>query len=101
MIVEAVLDAANNRYVQISRHRPFCIQAYNKQVDRFVSWYPHPDAEVVDAFMLNVRVFDQIYAFPHFSLVGQRLQKLQEEILSRRILIAPWWPIQTWFTLTF
>ena len=64
------------------------VSRLNKHVARFVLWHTDPEAEAVDAFMLDWRHFHLMYAFPLFSIVGQRLLKLQEEAVARYILIA-------------
>ena len=43
----------------------------NKQVTRFVSWKPDPEAECVNAFSVNWSSYTLIYAFPPFSFIGQ------------------------------
>ena len=68
----------------------------NKQLPRFVSWQPDPDAEAVDAFMINWRN-TYMYMFPPFSLIGACLQKMAGDGTDSSILIAPLWTTQPWF----
>lgn len=68
----------------------------NKQMQRFVSWKPDPEAEFVDAFAMTWSDI-YFYAFPPFSLVPRLMVKLREE-KSECILIAPIWMTQPWFT---
>lgn len=67
----------------------------NKQVDRFVSWKPDPEAEAINAFSLCWSDV-LIYAFPPFSLVGRTVQKLRED-KGEMILVAPLWITQYWY----
>ncbi len=51
------------------------VAAWNRQLDRFISWQPQPDAMAVDAFTLdwgNLRC----YAFPPFNLIHKCLLKI-------------------------
>lgn len=67
----------------------------NKQIQRFVSWKPDPEAEEVDAFSVSWQN-KYIYAFPPFSLIGRVLQKAQQEV-AEILLVAPVWLTQNWF----
>ncbi|XP_060600208.1 uncharacterized protein LOC132753725 [Ruditapes philippinarum] len=68
----------------------------NKQLPRYVSWKPDPEAEAVDAFSLNWKG-KFIYAFPPFSLIGRLVQKvLLDE--AEMVLVAPVWVTQNWYT---
>ena len=68
----------------------------NKQLDRFVSWLPDPDAEAIDAF--SVSWSDQyIYCFPPFSLIGRLLQKVRQD-QAEVFLVAPLWTTQNFYT---
>jgi len=68
----------------------------NKQLDRYVSWKPDPDAAFVDAFALNWSNM-LIYAFPPFSLLGRLVQKVRADA-AEMVLVAPLWVTQNWFT---
>ena len=68
----------------------------NKQLDRYVSWKPDPDAAFVDAFALNWSNM-LIYAFPPFSLLGRLVQKVRVDA-AEMVLVALLWVTQNWFT---
>ena len=69
----------------------------NRQIDKYVSWKPEPDAFAIDAFSLNwAKGFP--YIFPPFSVLGMTISKIRREKVSS-ILIIPNWPTQTWFPL--
>ena len=53
----------------------------NRQLTRFVSWQPDPDAEAIDAFTVDWRGL-QFYAFPPFCLITRCLQKILFEELK-------------------
>jgi len=67
----------------------------NKQIQRYVSWKPDPEAEAVNAFSLDWSR-DLMYAFPPFSLIGQTLQKVRED-QAEMVLVAPLWTTQNWY----
>lgn len=67
----------------------------NKQVQRYYSWQPDPGALAIDAFKQKWgETFN--YLFPPFSVIGQALQKIEQDS-AEAILIAPVWPTQVWF----
>jgi len=68
----------------------------NKQIDRFVSWYPEPGSFHNDAFSLNWREFEP-YIFPPFNLIAKVLNKLKEDRVEKALLIFPYWTAQSWF----
>jgi hypothetical protein len=68
----------------------------NTQLSRFVSWQPDPDAEAIDAFMLDWREHS-CYVFPPFSIVNRCLQKLAEDQVAACLLVVLVWPTQPWF----
>ena len=45
----------------------------------------------------EVNVHVSVYRFPPFSLLYKAIQKLQSVQAAEVILIAPWWPKQSWF----
>lgn len=67
----------------------------NKQVTRFCSWKPDPEAEFFDAFSISWARFDLVYIFPPFSLISRCLQKLRAE-QATGWLVVPLWPSQPW-----
>ena len=66
----------------------------NRQVERYVSWQPDPEAFAIDAFTLNWGEFIS-YIFPTFSVLPQVLRKLEAD-LADAIIIAPLWTAQCW-----
>ena len=67
----------------------------NKQVPKYVSWSPDPEAIAVDAFTLAwSNMF--FYAFPPFSCVALSIQKILRE-RAVGILVVPLWPTQPWW----
>ena len=69
----------------------------NKQVDRYISWRPEPEAWAVDAFTVDWSQWD-FYAFPPFNLVPMCLQKIQKD-KACGILVVPNWPTQVWYPI--
>ena len=69
----------------------------NKQIDKYVSWKPEPEAYAVDAFSICWSN-DFMYIFPPFSIVGKVIRKIIEEKV-RAIVIIPQWPTQYWYPM--
>lgn len=69
----------------------------NNKCMRFVSWFPDPDAEFVDAFTLDWSEFE-FYAFPPFSLVLRTIRKIIND-KANGIVVVPLWQSQPWFPL--
>lgn len=67
----------------------------NKQIARYCSWKPDPEAEFFDAFSISWAQFELVYIFPPFSLISRCLQKLRME-QARGWLVVPLWPSQPW-----
>ena len=67
----------------------------NKQLDKFVSWQPDPNAIAINAFSLNWNKYYS-YIFAPFSMLGRVLAKLEQD-QAEAIVIAPWWAAQSWF----
>ena len=67
----------------------------NKQLDRYVSWHPEPEAMAVNDFSLtwNNNYFSM---FPSFSLVGRVLVKIHRD-KSNAATVVPDWPTQYWY----
>ncbi len=65
----------------------------NKQVEKFVSYQPDPDALAVNAFSLDWNKI-KFYAFPPFSCVGKMLNKIYTD-KAHGIIIVPNWPSQS------
>ena len=69
----------------------------NRQLTRYVSWHPEPEAETTDAFSLDWGTL-KFYAFPPFCLVGKCLQKIINDKASG-VLVVPDWSTQPWYAL--
>ena len=67
----------------------------NKQFQRYVSYRPDPDAEAINAFLLNWEKL-KFYAFPPFSVIPDVLAKIQKEG-AEGIAVLPDWPTQSWY----
>ncbi|KAK3092616.1 hypothetical protein FSP39_005025 [Pinctada imbricata] len=79
---------------------PFQIDMFasrlNKQMPKYVSWKPDPEAQYVDAFSFCWKQI-YFYAFPPFSVISRVVQKIQEE-KAEGVMVVPIWPTQTWYT---
>ena len=60
-----------------------------------LSWKPDPGAAFIDAFSIT---WDKqlFHAFPPFSLIARRLQKIQTDS-AEGFMIVPMWPTQSWY----
>ena len=67
----------------------------NKQLDRFFSYRPDPEAEVIDAFSVDWGDI-KFYAFPPFNIINRVLQKVVADEATG-IIIVPEWPTQIWY----
>ena len=65
----------------------------NKQVNKFCSWKPDPEAEYFDAFSINWAQFELIYIFPPFAMIARCLQKMRAE-KARGWMVVPLWTSQ-------
>ena len=70
----------------------------NKQLEKFVSWYPEPGCFMTDAFSFSWHDYSP-YIFPPFSLIGRVVNKVIDDKVDRAILITPFWRSQSWFPL--
>lgn len=61
---------------------------------RYISWFPEPGAEAVDAFTLKWSEY--FYAFPPFSLISRVLKKIIHDN-AIGILVVPNWKHQSWY----
>ena len=68
----------------------------NTQLKRFISWMPDPEAFTTDAFSVSWSG-SKPYVFPPFSLLPRVIRKIQDDQVSKAILIVPYWTTQTWF----
>ena len=69
---------------------------FNNKLPQFVSPVPDPQAWAVDALSLSWENLDP-YAFPPAAILGKVVEKLQDYLCNRIILIAPGWPNMPWF----
>ena len=69
---------------------------HNRQLPRYFSFKPDPEAEAVDA-LAQCWSDLRAYAFPPFALIGRCLRKLEQEEVKELVLIVPVWHNQTWF----
>ena len=67
----------------------------NHQLPRYMSLYPDPAAEAINAFYHPWTEY--VYIFPPFNLIPRVLKKLREEGTVRALVIVPEWKTQTWF----
>ena len=68
----------------------------NSHLPRFMSPVPEPRALAVDALSQDWQG-RSMYMFPPFPLLNKVIQKLRSTQEAEVILIAPWWPKQSWF----
>lgn len=68
----------------------------NKQVKRFVSWFPDPEAVASDAFSISWSSY-MPYIFPPFSVIPEVLKKIEEDRVSMALIVVPMWHTQPWF----
>lgn len=69
----------------------------NRQVENYCSLNPRENPWAVDALSVRWR-WDIAYAFPPIPLIPKVLAKIREE-KAKVILIAPFWPKRSWFSL--
>ena len=69
----------------------------NNQVQKFISWFPDPDALATNAF--SIPWSNQLcYAFPPYSQIMKCLKKIQSD-KAKVLLIAPVWRSRPWFPI--
>jgi len=71
----------------------------NNVVDRFASWRPDPEAELVYAFMVNWGKLGFVHILPPIPLLPRILQKIVME-KATGILVFPNWNMAMWYELT-
>lgn len=67
----------------------------SRQLLKFVSWKPDPEALGTDAFTLDWNQW-RGYAFPPFSLIGRCLRQVQIQRVAELVIVTPVWPAQAW-----
>ena len=70
----------------------------NHQIQNYVSWSFDPGASAVDAFTISWSNMIP-YIFPPFSLIPRVLSKLRSDVVEKAIIVVPFWPTQSWFSL--
>ena len=68
----------------------------NSHLPQFMSPIPEPRALAVDALSQDWQG-RSMYMFPPFPLLSKVIQKLRSTQMAEVVLIAPWWPNQSWF----
>ncbi|XP_068247823.1 uncharacterized protein [Palaemon carinicauda] len=63
----------------------------NAQLPVFCSPVPDPTPAFEDAFQHSWDGLD-VYAFPHFRIIRQVLNRLRQSNSTKMTLVAPWWP---------
>ena len=69
----------------------------NRQLKRYVSLHPEPEAMAVNAFSFNWNN-NYFYMFPPFSLVGRVLAKINRD-KTEAVIVVPDWSTQYWYPL--
>ncbi|GFN92354.1 transposon ty3-i Gag-Pol polyprotein [Plakobranchus ocellatus] len=67
----------------------------NHQLSRYMSLYPDPNAEAINAFLHSWDEY--VYIFPPFNLIPRVLKKLVEDQTERALIIVPMWTTQSWY----
>ena len=70
----------------------------NKQLHRFVSWFPEPGSYKTDAFSFSWQNYTP-YIFAPFNLIGRVVNKIVLDEVDRALLIIQLWKSQSWFPL--
>ena len=68
-----------------------------RQLPRFYSWRPDPEAEATDAFMQDWSVC-RGFANPPWCLIPRCLTKVKMQA-ARLVLITPLWKTQPWYVI--
>ena len=66
-----------------------------RQLPRFYSWRPDPEAEATDAFLQDWSIIWG-FANPPWCLIHRCLTKVKAQA-ARMVLVAPLWKTQSWF----
>ena len=70
---------------------------YKNTLNKFYSWRLEPLSLAVDALAQSLKGHHQPYLFYPVSLIGRCLHKIREKGVQAALLVAPFWPTQTWF----
>ena len=68
------------------------------QLPKYMSPCPDGQAIAVNALVSPWPKETTLYAFPPTTIMAQVLLKIQEERPRRLLLVAPFWPMTTWFS---
>lgn len=68
------------------------------QISNYASWSFDPGASAVDAVTICWSNMSP-YIFPPFSLISRILSKIKSDTVEKDIIIVPFWPTQSWFSL--
>ena len=69
----------------------------NRQMSRYVSFRPDPEAYAVDAFALSWSDI-HFYAFPPFSVITAMLRKVERD-QAAGVVVVPRWTSQVWWPM--
>ena len=70
----------------------------NRQLEKFVTWFPEPGSYKTDAFFFSWHDFAP-YIFAPFNLIGRVVNKIAIDQVDKALLIVPLWRSQPWFPL--
>jgi len=74
--------------------------SHNRQVQKYASLLPEPQATVVNAFSIKWtpnNIGNLPYANPPFPIMAEVIEKIIKEVKTPFILIAPVWKRRTWW----
>ena len=83
------------------RWGPFTLDAFatrlNRQLPRYCSWRPDPEATLVDALQQDYTK-ERAWANPPFNLIGRFLARIKRQ-RATAVVVVPAWPTQPWWPL--
>ena len=91
-------------YLQLCHILQFqpCIDLFaerlNTKCPTYCSWELDPHATHIDAFTVDWTEYQNLYAFPPFSMIGRVLHHFRQCQKTRLLLVVPWWKTQIWWT---
>ena len=104
-IIKTEWSVSQRTFQWICQHSPFgppqidlFANHLNHRTHRYISPCPDSDAWAIDALTCQWPKQMVMYAFPPTTIMEQTLQKIKQEKPGKLILIAPNWPMTTWFT---
>ena len=69
---------------------------FNRKLPLYVSPFPDEEAMAVDALTISWDHMS-VYAFPPFAILQTVVTKFEQSHRCEMILVAPYWPNQSWF----